>query len=228
MESTHSSNISTAHDALELKSYQEIIIDSETGEEVVADKYLYLPGRPREYRFNGQNGQFNLYGERVLMDERGKTLSSFTFQPIAYRFFEDVLFGRTEKEMWAELFFIDSQQCVSSIMFNNTSVSELFRLMEPLHYEKLSLCDVTLTARPERVTSKGDPTKTWYITRFSYEVSQAEKVKEYREYIRDHAVYRAETLTPVAEHKVVSRSFARLLESEEIMPLGAVAQSQAA
>ncbi|WP_428661807.1 hypothetical protein [Runella sp.] len=205
-----------AIDATEMKPYQQLGVDMETGEEIIEDKYLYLPGRPREYRFNGQNGQFNLYGDRVLMDDRGKTLSSFTFQPIAYRFFEGILFGRTEREMWAELFFIDNQNCVSSIMFNNTSVSELFRLMEPLHYEKLSLCDVILTARPERVTSKGDPTKTWYITRFSYEVSKSEKVLEYREFVKDRAVYRLETMAPNLEHKVVSRSFARLLESLEL------------
>jgi len=200
-----------------MKSYQMVVIDDETGQQVVVDKYLYLLGRPREYRFNGQNGQFNLYGDRLLMDDKGKVLPSFTFQPIAYRLFEDLLFARTDRELWMEIFFVDTQQCVCSILFNNTSVNELLRLMEPLHYEKLSLCDVILTARPERVTSKSDSGKSWWIARFSYEIASPESVKEYREFVKDNRVFRAETLTNTAQHKILSRSFARLLDSEDVM-----------
>lgn len=199
--------------AVELKSYQEVVIDTETGEEIVANKWLYLSGHPREYRFNGQNGQFNLYGDKILLDDKGKILNAFSFQPINFRVFEDCLFGRTEKEMWAELFFVDKDGCVSSIMFNNTSVSELFRLMEPLHYEKMSLLDVILTARPERVTSKNDPSKSWWIARFSYEIASPELSKMFKEYVNDHAVYRRETITPGADHKFLSRNFTKLFES---------------
>lgn len=200
--------------AIELKSYQELVIDTETGEEVVADKYTYLPGRPREYRFNAQNGQFNLYGERILLDEKGKPANYFSFQPISYRFFEDRLFGRTEKEMWAELFFIDKQNCVSSIMFNNTSVAELFRLMEPMHYEKISLLDVVLTVKSEYVTSKGDASKKWYIGRFSYNISPKEVTRQYRDYVGDVAVYRAETINAHADIKVMSRAYEKVLNNE--------------
>lgn len=200
--------------AIELKSYQELVIDTETGEEVVADKYTYLPGRPREYRFNAQNGQFNLYGERILLDEKGKPANYFSFQPISYRFFEDCLFGRTDKEMWAELFFIDKQNCVSSIMFNNTSVAELFRLMEPMHYEKISLLDVVLTVKSEYVTSKGDASKKWYIGRFSYNISPKEVTRQYRDYVGDVAVYRAETINAHADIKVMSRAYEKVLNNE--------------
>lgn len=170
-------------------------------------KYLYFEGRPREYRFNGQNGQFNLYGDRVLTDASGRLLSTFSFQPIAYRIFEDCLFGRSLRELWAELFFVDSDNCVASIMFNNTSVNELYRLLEPILYERKSLCDVILTIKPERVQSKNDPGKSWYIARFTYEPAKPELIAEMREFVKTHRVFRSETLTVSAQHKLVSQGY---------------------
>ena len=170
-------------------------------------KYLYFEGRPREYRFNGQNGQFNLYGDRILTDKSGRLLSSFSFQPIAYRIFEDCLFGRSLRELWAELFFVDEDNCVASIMFNNTSVNELYRLLEPILYERTSLCDVVLTIKPERVQSKNDPSKSWFISRFTYETAKPEQIAEMREFVRTHRVYRNETLTVSAQHKLVSQGY---------------------
>lgn len=198
----------------ELKSYQELVLDHETGEEIVADKYLYLPGRPREYRYNAQNGQFNLYGERILLDGQGKPLQSLTFQPISYCIFRDTLFERTAEEQFAELYFIDAQNCVSMIMFSNTSVSELLRLLEPLVYERLSLTDVRLTARAEKVTSKSDPTKSWYIARFSYEIAPDTHKAEYADYVNDYAVYRAEIITPSRKVLYAPRVFKRILLNE--------------
>ncbi len=176
---------------------------SQNGEQ----KYLYFEGRPREYRFNGQNGQFNLYGDRILTDASGRLLSTFSFQPIAYRIFEDTLFGRSVRELWAELFFVDNDNCVASIMFNNTSVNELYRLLEPILYERKSLCDVVLTIKPERVQSKNDPSKSWYIGRFTYENAKPERVAEMMEFVRTHHVYRGETLTVSAQHKLVSQGY---------------------
>lgn len=170
-------------------------------------KYLYFEGRPREYRFNGQNGQFNLYGDRVLMDASGRMISTFSFQPIAYRIFEDCLFGRAVRELWAELFFVDKDNCVASIMFNNTSVNELYRLLEPILYERKSLCDVVLTIKPERVQSKNDPNKSWFIARFNYENARPELITEMKEYVKVHHVYRGETLTVSAQHKLVSQGY---------------------
>ncbi|HEV7349048.1 hypothetical protein [Telluribacter sp.] len=196
-----------------LRSYQLVRTDEESGETLVMDKYLYFEGRPREYRFNGQSGQFNLYGDRILTDEKGRMLTTFSFQPIAYRIFEDTLFGRTVRELWAEIFFVDDEDCVSSLMFNNTSVNELYRMMEPILYERQTLCDVTVTVRPEKVFSKSDPTKSWFIARFSYETAPASRVRELREYARDHRIYRSETLTSGAQHKLISRSYYNAIES---------------
>jgi hypothetical protein len=198
------------------KSYQAYNQDADTGENILADKYLYYEGRPREYRFNAQNGQFNLYGERILMDSKGKPLQAFSFQPIAYRIFEDALFGRADRETWAEIFFIDAQNCVSAIMFNNTSVSELYRILEPVFYERMTLCDVVLTACPERVTSKSDPTKTWFISRFSYEFADADKVKELNSYAKDRRIFRQETISPTATYRLISSNLERIIGAKKV------------
>ncbi|GAB2778765.1 hypothetical protein GCM10027275_22780 [Rhabdobacter roseus] len=211
-----------------LRPYQLVKVDEETGENAVMNKYLYFEGRPREYRFNGQSGQFNLYGDRILTDEKGRTLMAFSFQPIAYRIFEDTLFGRTVRELWAEIFFIDNENCVSSIMFNNTSVSELYRMMEPILYERQTLCDVLVTVRPEKVFSKSDPTRSWFIARFSYETALVEKVREMREFTRDCRIYRSETLTSSAQHKLISRSYYNAIESLEDYSLGTSNSAKAA
>ncbi len=199
-----------------LKSYQVERVDEETGAVMAESKFLYLEGHPREYRFNGQNGQFNLYGERILTDANGKPITEFSFQPIAYRIFEDNLFTRSDREVWAEFFFVDADNCVASLMFNNTSVAELYRMMQPVFYERKTLCDLIITVKPEKVTSKVDSGKSWYISRFSYRTGDASLVKEYRDFARDHHLYRAETLTDSALHRIVSKFYNRLPEPEVV------------
>ena len=49
----------------------------------------YLQGAPRTYRFHAKAGNFNFRGETQLT-ARGE---SFTFKPIAYRFFACDLFS---------------------------------------------------------------------------------------------------------------------------------------
>ena len=103
----------------------------------------YLPGRPRQYRFNAQTGRFSINGTDDVGD-------SFTIQPAAWRIFEDDLFARGRVEIWAELFFVDSKSALSSLMFNNSSVNELYRLIERLFYDDLKLSDVILTITSEK------------------------------------------------------------------------------
>ena len=98
--------------------------DPETGEIIHVPKYKYIIGAPKQYRFNGQNGQFNINGEQILLDSKNKPLAEFSIQPIAWRIFEENLFARGRKETWAELFFVDAKDCVSSIMVNNTTLSD--------------------------------------------------------------------------------------------------------
>ena len=150
-----------------MKSYQQETVNKH-GETVISDIFRYIEGEPKQYRYNSQTGQFNIDGDTPVLDKSGKPIKEFTFQPFVFRIFEDGLFNRN-REPWAELFFIDALNCVSSIMFNGTTLTELRGVMKKLIYEgnePLNLCDVVLTIRPEKLTSKNDPTKSWFIGRF--------------------------------------------------------------
>jgi len=52
--------------------------DPETGEITHVPKYKYIIGAPKQYRFNGQNGQFNINGEQILLDSKNKPISEFS------------------------------------------------------------------------------------------------------------------------------------------------------
>lgn len=207
-----------------MKSYQQETI-SKHGEPIITDIFRYIEGEPKQYRYNSQTGQFNIDGDTPVLDKSGKPIKEFTFQPFVYRIFEDGLFNRN-REPWAELFFIDALNCVSSIMFNGTTLTELRGVMKKLIYagdEPLTLCDVVLTVRPEKLTSKADPTKSWFIGRFSYDLAQAETVQQLAEYAADYPIYRRDTLKQTANYFSFSETFA--LPSADTIPVsGAVGE----
>jgi hypothetical protein len=182
--------------------------DPETGEMIHVPKYKYIIGAPKQYRFNGQNGQFNINGEQILLDTKGKAIDSFSFQPIAWRIFEENLFARGRKETWAELFFVDAKDCVSSIMVNNTTLEELRKLAENLFYDDITLADIVLTIKPEKAENEREGQKrSWYIGRFSYQLADPAKVKEFKEYARDYPIYRRDTLTTTAVYLAKSDTY---------------------
>ncbi len=184
------------------------VTDPDTGEITLEPKYRYIIGAPKQYRFNAQAGQFNINEEQILLDSKGKTLDSFSFQPIAWRIFEDILFGRGRKETWAELFFIDDKNCVSSIMVNNSTLEGLQKLAEALFYDGITLAQVVLTIRPEKKEREKDGQKqTWYIGRYSYQLADEAKVKELREYANDYPIYRRDTLTATAVYVAKSDTY---------------------
>ncbi|MBB5287075.1 hypothetical protein HNQ92_005237 [Rhabdobacter roseus] len=170
--------------------------------EVLSKTIKYMPGSPRQYRFNAQTGRFNINGIQDVGDR-------FSFQPIAWRIFEDDLFARGRIEAWAELFFVDRQGAMSSLMFNNSSVYELRRLMERLFYDDLKLSDVVLKVTSEKkVNEKVTPKGTWYLAVFEYEAADPAQVVELTAFAQSHPIYRAETLTRAAEHSLISESYA--------------------
>jgi|GEM_PF-3879187 len=192
-----------------MKSYQQESINKH-GETVISDIFRYIEGEPKQYRYNSQTGQFNIDGDKPVLDKSGKPVKEFTFQPFVFRIFEDGLFNRS-REPWAELFFIDALNCVSSIMFNGTSLTELRGVIKKLIYEgtePLNLCDVVLTVRPEKMTSKNDPTKSWFIGRFSYQLANPESVQQLAEYAADCPIYRRDTLKHTASYLSFSETFA--------------------
>ncbi|GAA4461871.1 hypothetical protein GCM10023189_37870 [Nibrella saemangeumensis] len=175
-------------------------IDTDTGDITFTIKYLQ--GRPKQYRFNGQTGRFNINGTTDV----GTTL---TIQPLAWRIFDENLFARGRNETWAELFFVDDKGALSAIMFNNSSVNELFNLIEPLFYDDLQLSDVVLTITSEKKKNeKVQPAGTWFLARFTYKPADPATVAELREFVTSIPVYRQDTLTSTAVYHVVADSFA--------------------
>jgi hypothetical protein len=183
-------------------------VDEESGEEITSSPVKYLQGIPKQYRFNGQSGQFNINGDRPLIGPDGKPVKTFSFQPLAYRVFEENLFNRNRKELWAELIFIDEKNAVSSIMFNSSSCNELLGLLSELHYDDVALTDVVLTISTEAKTKVIDGNSgTWYLARFSYEIAdeqETEYLKQYEAWAKPH---RLDTMTDTAVYRFAKGSF---------------------
>lgn len=162
-------------------------------------RYKYLEGHPRQYRFDAKEGVFNINGtEKLGGPSNGRTL---TFQPIAWRIFTDNILNMGTKN-WAELFFIDEKNCVSAVLFHGYSVDNIFRLIEPLYYDDLTLADVVVTAVAEKKeNTKIQPKGVYYIANFSYKMADVEKTAELKQFAQEAKVFRQETLTDIANIK---------------------------
>ncbi|WP_234736933.1 hypothetical protein [Tellurirhabdus bombi] len=196
---------------LELKVYQKV---QETMEQLVnipsTARYKYLEGHPRQYRFDAKEGVFNINGTEKL----GRTL---TFQPIAWRIFSDNILNMGTKN-WAEIFFIDDKACLSAILFHGYSVDNIFRLIEPLFYDDLTLADVVITAEAEKKeNTKIQPKGVYYISTFSYKLAEPEQTKTLKAFAESNRIFRQETLTDMANVKTAYNyynPFANLTEQE--------------
>lgn len=190
MNTQSKSTIETIQSGTGLKPYQKV---HEVSSEVV-NRYKYLEGHPRQYRFDAKEGVFNINGSEKI----GRTL---TFQPIAWRIFTDNILNMGTKN-WAEIFFIDAKNCVSAILFHGYSVDNIFRLIEPLYYDDMTLADVVITAVAERKeNNKIQPKGIYHIATFSYTLGDAERTGELKQFAGDHKVFRQETLTDIANIK---------------------------
>ncbi len=196
MAKTNATEVPATDAAPTLKPYQKV--SEVTGE--VADRFKYLEGHPRSYRFDAKEGVFNTNGTEKL----GR---SFTFQPIAWRIFTDSILGQGTKN-WAELFFIDPKNCVSSILFHGYSVDNIFKLIEPLYYDDLTLADVVITAVAEKKeNTKVQPKGVYFIATFSYTMADPETTDAGSQYAKDRRIFRQETLTDVANIKTAMNFF---------------------
>lgn len=170
-----------------LKTYQSI--NPKTGK--VENRFMYLPGHPKQYRFDAKKGVFNINGTTELPG------STFTFQPIAWRIFTDNILNMGSKQ-WAEIFFIDDKGCVSTILFHGYSVDNIFRLIEPLYYDKLTLADAIITVTAlKKENTKIQPKGIYFIADFAYKLAPA-VLPEVTEFVSDINIYRADTLTDTA------------------------------
>ncbi|GAB3990813.1 hypothetical protein GCM10028807_18780 [Spirosoma daeguense] len=212
MNTQNKNQLSTIQSDDALKPYQKI--HELTGE--VVNKYKYLEGHPRQYRFDAKEGVFNINGTEKL----GRTL---TFQPIAWRIFTDNILNMGTKN-WAEIFFIDDKNCVSAILFHGYSVDNIFRLIEPLYYDDQTLSDVVMTAVAEKKeNTKVQPKGVYYIATFSYKIGDVEKTVELKQFAQDVKIFRQETLTDIANIKTAMNyynPFAHAIEDPELLPAG--------
>jgi hypothetical protein len=197
--------ISDPAEALETLPDQRLVVNSTTR------RYKYLEGHPRQYRFDAKEGVFNINGVEKL----GRTL---TFQPIAWRIFTDNILNMGTKN-WAELFFIDDKNCVSAVLFHGYSVDNIFRLIEPLYYDDMTLADVVITAVAEKKeNNKIQPKGVYYIATFSYKLGDSARTAELKHYAQEVKVFRQETLTDIANIKTAYNyynPFAHAVEETE-------------
>ena len=169
--------------------------DEATGEVVQVSRFRYLPGHPRQVRFDAKAGQFNINGAVLLG-------SSLSFIPLAWRVFQDDILNMGRK-LWAELFFADDKGAVCAVLFHGYSVENLYRLIEPLFYDDLTLADVLVTVTAEKKqTTKDGKAATYYIAQFSYAAADPAEVAARRDYARDFAIWRAETHTGKADMRI--------------------------
>ncbi len=167
-------------------------LDEATGELSQVSRFRYLPGHPRQVRFDAKAGQFNLGGTVPLG-------SSLSFIPLAWRVFQDDILNMGRK-LWAELFFADDKGAVCAVLFHGYSVENLYRLIEPLFYDDLTLADVVVKVTAEKKqTTKDGKTATYYIAQFSYEAADPAEVAARRAFARDFPIWRAETYTGAAD-----------------------------
>ena len=187
------------------------VANTETGE--ITSKYKYLTGSPKNYRFDGRTGDFNIGGIKPV----GKKI---VIQPIAFRFMQDSLFARKDDttgvlklEQWCEVYFVDESKAVCYIMFNNSSARSLLKLVESLYYEdivengimrSMELTDTVLTiASEKKENSKGK----YSVATFDFEIAQTESIEEYRQFCQDFQVFSRDTITETAQIGLCSKLY---------------------
>lgn len=177
------------------RAYLTTTLDEASGELTETSRFRYLPGHPRQVRFDAKAGQFNIGGTVPLG-------SSLSFIPLAWRVFHDDILNMGRK-LWAELFFTDAQGAVCAVLFHGYSVENLYRLIEPLFYDDLTLADVVVKVTAEKKqTTKEGKTATYYIAQFSYEPADPAEVAARRDFARDFPIWRTETNTGAADVRI--------------------------
>ncbi len=170
-------------------------VDERTGEEIWSNRFRYLPGHPRQVRFDAKAGQFNINGTVPLG-------SSISFIPLAWRIFQDDILNMGRKT-WAELYFADEKGAVCAVLFHGYSVENLYRLIEPLFYDDLTLADVVVTVTAaKKETTKDGKKATYFIAEFSYAAADPAEAQARKDFARDFALWRAETYTGLADVKL--------------------------
>ncbi|TGE21534.1 hypothetical protein E5K00_14715 [Hymenobacter aquaticus] len=177
------------------RAYLTAAVDEATGEITETSRFRYLPGHPRQIRFDAKAGQFNSNGTVPLG-------SSIRFIPLAWRIFHDNILNMGRK-LWAELFYADDKGAICAVLFHGYSVENLYRLIEPLFYDDLTLADVVVKVQAaKKETVKDGKKATYYIAEFSYEPADPAEVQARQEFARDFPIWRQETHTGTADVRI--------------------------
>ena len=193
-------------------------VDESTGEETWSNRFRYLPGHPRQVRFDAKAGQFNINGTVPLG-------SSISFIPLAWRIFQDDILNMGRKT-WAELYFADDKGAVCAVLFHGYSVENLYRLIEPLFYDDLTLADVVVTVTAaKKETTKDGKKATYFIAEFSYTAADPAEAQARKDFARDFELWRAETFTGLADVKL-AQGYTAPQPTEQPLRLGQESEPQ--
>ncbi|RYC70085.1 hypothetical protein [Spirosoma sordidisoli] len=158
---------------------------SEAGEQVISIKYL--PGSPRQVRFDAKAGIFTVNGKEPL----GPTLS---FQPLGWEFFTADILNMGPKS-WVELFYLDEKNRLCALLFHGYSVDALKQVSVPLFYDDCSLADVVLTVTAvQKENTKIKPKGIYFIADFSYVMADPKRTADLAQLAAQVDIYRSETL----------------------------------
>ena len=192
-------------------------LDSETGE---ITAITYLPGYPRQYRFDASRGIFNVKGETPI-SKKGEEL---TILPIAYRVFRDDILGMGLKK-WVEFFFINEAKQVCSLLLHGYSVENLMRIVDEMFYDGVNLCEVALSIKPVEKQNKETGNK-YFIASFGYKPLKDESRLAIEAVANHLSIWREETLTGDADIQY-QLNFAPPIKKEEMGNIeGQVAPSE--
>lgn len=178
------------------RAYMQVVsVDEETGEITEKSRFKYLPGHPRQVRFDAKAGKFNIGGEVEI----GRSIS---FIPVGLRIFSDNILNMGRK-LWAEIFYVDGAGAVCAVLFHGYSVENLQKLNAGLFYDDLKLTDVMLTVEgTKKQTIKDEKPATYYIADFKYTAADSAEVEARRQFVEDFDLYREETLTGTEDRRI--------------------------
>lgn len=170
-----------------------ITADSTTLLEVLRE-HRYITGNPRQYRANAKEGNFNLEGTENLGN-------SARLHVLGYRIFESELFKN--QNLWLELFFLDEEKNVSSILFNSYSVKNFEGFQSRLFYRNVPLEQVVIEVTWARKTTEGPDNKT-----ITYHVANFKVVQQIEEditgvvndFVSEVLLYREDTAPSLVDN----------------------------
>lgn len=184
------------------------LTDEDTGEVYNEPRIAYVEGQPLSYRFDGKTGRFNFKGKEDLGKE-------FTFQPICWRQFTGNLFDRKDNTRWVEFFFMDDNQCVSSILFNNSSELNFTKALKDLVYSRKKLEEMRVRVTTEKLTydvtlPDGQPQKgNYYAAVFTFVTGDKEARLLGRDVCRAYSIYSELTAKATKTNVRVSAGYAK-------------------